>query len=176
MTTWKDYKKTCRAESDIFDFARLGDIRGLANILSQNCELDFDAKNNRGYSALMLAVYNGEKDFCETLLRYGVNVNSTDFVGNTVLMAAAFKGDLDILKLLLEFSATTTLKNKTNMDVRDWASMFGRKEILQYLDKVYPTDIAPSRFKNIVRFFRLGFCLLIAKMVSGTNHRESLIF
>lgn len=164
MATWKDYKNTYRAESDIFDFARIGDLRGLANMLSQHGELDFDVKNNRGYSALMLAVYNSENDFCETLLRCGANVDSTDSVDNTVLMAAAYKGNLDMLKLLLEFGANLTLKNKTNMDVRDWASMFGRKEILQYLDTVYPTGKAPSRFKNIVRFLKLGFCLLIAKV------------
>ena len=164
MATWKDYKNTYRAESDIFDFARVGDLRGLANMLSQSSELDVDAKNNRGYSALMLAVYNRENDFCETLLRCGANVDSTDAVGNTVLMAAAFKGNLEMLKLLLEYGASLTLKNKTNMDVRDWASMFGRKEILQYLDTVYPSNISPSKLKNIIRFLKLGFCLLIAKI------------
>ncbi|GGP68400.1 ankyrin repeat domain-containing protein [Shewanella saliphila] len=164
MTAWKEYKKTYRAEADIFDFARVGDLRGLANMLSQHGELDVDAKNNRGYSALMLAVYNSENDFCETLLRCGANVDSTDAVGNTVLMAAAYKGNLDILKLLLEYGASLTLKNKTNMDVRDWASMFGRKEILQYLDSVYPSNTAPSQLTNIARFLKLGFCLLFSKL------------
>ena len=67
----------------------------------------------------MLAVYNGEKDFCEALLRCDADVNSIDGVGNTVLMATAFKGQVGIVELLLQFDADISLKNKTNMNVRN---------------------------------------------------------
>jgi len=169
MKTWNDYKATYRADADIFDFARQGDLRSFANMLSNNRTIDVNVQNHRGYSALMLAVYNGEKDFCETLLRCGAMSNSTDFSGNTVLMAAAFKGNVDIFKLLLTFGATLTLKNKTNMDVRDWALMFGRTEILQFLDKNYPTEIKASRLKSLFRFIRLGFLLLKEKTTIKTE-------
>ena len=164
MRNWNDYKKTYRTKSDIFDFARVGDLRGFANLLSQNAKLDLDAKNQRGYSALMLAVYNGEQDFCEALLRGGADVNSRDFLGNTVLMASAFKGNLNILKLLLHFGAITTHQNKSKMNARDWALMFGRTEIIQHLDSNFPNTVTSSKIKSILRFIRLGFIMLRTKM------------
>ncbi|TEW44770.1 ankyrin repeat domain-containing protein [Psychromonas algicola] len=161
--SWQNYKKTFRTEGDLFDFARSGDLRGLANLLSGEESLEIDAVNHRGYSALMLAVYNGEKDFCEALLRCGANVNSVDGVGNTVLMAAAFKGQVGIVELLLQFNADISLKNKTNMNVRDWANMFGRTDVLSYLDSHYPSQIASSKFKNMLRFIKLGILLIQSK-------------
>ncbi|UGA56578.1 ankyrin repeat domain-containing protein [Vibrio sp. VB16] len=166
MRNWNDYKTTYRSESDIFDFARVGDFRGLVNILSQHTEIDLDAKNNRGYSPLMLAVYNGERDFCEALLRSGADVNSMDFMKNTVLMASAFKGNVEIIKLLLQFGAITTNRNKTNMNVRDWALMFGRTEVVQYLDNTLPTLVSASKIKNFIRFIGLSFLMLKPRIQS----------
>lgn len=165
MKKWNDYKQTYRAESDIFDFARTGDLRGFANLLQTGSDLDLNATNQKGYSALMLAVYNGEKDFCEALLRSGANVHSRDCIGNTVLMGSAYKGDLSIFKLLLQFDANMTDKNKTNMTAGDWATMFGRKEIVKYLDTTFPdspnkVENKSSQFKNILRFLKLTFIML----------------
>ncbi|MEI6895771.1 MAG: ankyrin repeat domain-containing protein [Colwellia sp.] len=170
MKNWQDYKKTYRTESDIFDFARCGDLSGLASTLSDSPELDLDAKNHRGYSALMLAVYNGNRDFCEALLRCRANVDSADFVGNTPLMGAAFKGDLKILKLLLRFDANATLKNKSNMTVRDWAAMFKRAEIIEYFDKNYGSTASTSKVKNFFRFIKLGAILLQMKITGNTRN------
>lgn len=157
MKKWASYKATYRTESDIFDFARNGDLRGLADLLTQEPETDLNAKNNRGYSALMLGVYNNQKDFCEALLRCGANVNSTDSMGNTLAMGAAFKGNVDILKLLLTFDADLSLINHTKMNVRDWAVMFKRIEVVEYIDSIYQSDITTSKFENIIKFTKLVF-------------------
>lgn len=171
MKTWKSYKNTYREEADIFDFARQGNLRGLADMLANNTQeesllnvtLDINSTNNRGYSPLMLAVYNGEKDFCEALLRLGADVNSIDFVGNSVLMASAFKGNFDIFTLLLNYGADIRLMNKSNMTVKDWALMFGRINILQFLDTNYPENMTTSKLKSIFRFLKLGVLIFIAK-------------
>lgn len=163
MKSWREYKKTFRTEPDIFDFARTGDLRGFANILSTIPEFNYNDKNHRGYSPLMLAVYNGQIDFCEALLRCGADVNSTDSVGNTLLMGAAFKGDLEIIKLLLQFGANVDLKNKSNMTVRDWAIMFKRDNIINYLNTHYPTDNTSSKAMSVFRFIKLSFHFIKAK-------------
>ncbi len=162
MKKWNDYKKTYREEPNLFDHARCGDLRGLADLLTENHALDLNMTNHSGYSALMLSVYNNEKDFCEALLRCGADANATDSVGNTLLMAAAFKGNLDIFKLLLEFGAEPLVKNKTGMDARDWATMFGRAEIVQYIDESYPSTPS-SRLNNILKFIKLTLVLLKTK-------------
>lgn len=169
MKNWKAYKQTYRTESTLFDYAREGDLRGFANLLSQDAELDINVTNHCGYSALMLAVYNGKKDFCEALLKFGADVNSIDAMDNTVLMGAAYKGDLSIMELLLQFNANITLENKTKMNVRDWAVMFGRIEVLSYLDLHYPSQGSASKMKNIVRFIKLGFILIQSKFKAQLN-------
>lgn len=173
MKNWKAYKQTYRTESTLFDYAREGDLRGLANLLSQDTKLDINETNHRGYSALMLAVYNGKKDFCEALLRFGADVNSIDAMNNTILMGAAYKGDVSIVELLLQFNADITLENKTKMNVRDWAIMFGRTEVISYLDMYYPSQGSSSKIKNIVRFIKLGFILIQSKFKAQLNHTNT---
>jgi len=159
MKNWKSYKKTFREEPDIYDHARQGDLRGLANLLTTQPNIDLNAKNYRGYSPLMLAVYNGQNDFCEALLRCGADVNSTDSIGNTLLMSAAFKGNLTLLKLLLQYDASVTLENRSTMTVRDWAVMFKRAEIITYLDKHYAYQNKPSKLNSLIKFIRLALIL-----------------
>jgi ankyrin repeat protein len=163
MKTWNDYKSTMRSEPDLFDYARVGDLRGLVTLLTQDSNLNLDAKNHRGYSALMLAVYNGERDFCEALLRAGADVNSMDLTGNTVLMASAFKGNVEIVKLLMQFGAATSYKNHANMNVRDWAMMFGRTDVVAFFDDSKLCLKSSSKARNIFRFIKLSFLLILTK-------------
>ncbi|MBO1256073.1 ankyrin repeat domain-containing protein [Alteromonas sp. 5E99-2] len=163
MKTWSDYKTTFRSESNLLDYARTGDLPGLVHLVTDDPNVDLDMKNARGYSALMLAVYNGEKDYCEALLKLGADVNSMDFMGNTVLMASAFKGNVEILNLLLQYGANTHFKNHTNMNARDWAAMFGRKEAVRFLDKNAPSIDASSKLTNMLRFIQLSVLLLLGK-------------
>lgn len=172
MNNWNSYKETYRSESTVFDFARTGDFRGFANLILEGEEFDINAVDHRGYCALMLAVYNGEKDFCEALLRYGANVNSVDSMGNTVLMGAAFKGNVPIFQLLLSFGADLQRVNKAQMTARDWGIMFARKELVSYLDLHHPSEQSGSKIKNIGRFIKLAFMMLGEKIKpSRDNHR-----
>lgn len=164
MKNWQDYKNTYRTESDLFDFARSGDLRGFADLLSKNIPVDLNAVNQKGYSPLMLAVYNSQHDFCEALLRCGADIHGRDFIGNTVLMASAFKGNLALLKLLLQYGAITSHINTTKMNARDWAKMFGRTEVVQYLDTHYPDQANSSKLKSIIRFIKLGFIMTLSKL------------
>lgn len=170
MSKWDDYKKTYRVDTTLIDCARSGDFYSLVNLLSNTPDINIDETNSSGYSALMLAVYNNEKDCCEALLRCGADVNSADNVGNTVLMASAYKGNLEIFKLLLEFGSNPQLTNKTNMTARDWALMFNRKNIIDYLNKTYPAK-ADSKFKGIVKFIALS-SMMVMKRMSSINQKN----
>ncbi|TCS42701.1 ankyrin repeat domain-containing protein [Reinekea marinisedimentorum] len=167
MKSWSNYKETYRSEADIFDCVRAGDFKALVTLLSQQVDLDIDAKNHRGYSPLMLAVYHGEADCAEALLRCGADVNSTDAMNNTVLMAAAFKGKLEILQLLIQFGADTGRKNKSNMDTRDWALMFGREQALAYLNGLSPQVDQGSKVKSLLRFINLSLMMLKSRFKPG---------
>lgn len=163
MKSWNKYKETFRTEADIFDCVRMGDFKELVTILSQQADLDINQVNHRGYSPLMLAVYHGEKDCAEALLRCGADVNSTDAMNNTVLMAAAFKGNIEIMQLLVQFGADLKRRNKSNMDARDWAVMFGREQSLAYLDSLSPQARQSSKLRSLFRFISLSLMMVKAR-------------
>lgn len=154
MSSWKQYKQTFKQEPDLFDHARAGDLRGLADLLTADPSLDLNAINHRGYSALMLAVYNGQDVFCEALLRGGADPDSADALGNTVLMAAAFKGNIPVIDMLLQFGADSGRRNHAGMTAADWASAFGRNAALIALRRHGATQT--SRSGSLLKVIRLA--------------------
>lgn len=165
VKTWQEYKATFPKGPSLFDLARSGDLVGLRDLLVENSDIDLNQKNPSGYSALMLAVYNHQRDFCEALLRSGVCVESTDNMKNSALMAASFKGNLDIIKLLLEFNANPASTNASAMNAYDWALMFGREEVTQfYKEQGFYREKKYSKMKSLWRFFMLFPILLTNKI------------
>lgn len=161
MRTWKEYKLTYRTEPDLFDLARVGDLRELADYIASHPQVDFDARNHRGYSALMLAVYHGHRDFAEAMLRAGSEVESADSMGNTTLMAAAFKGERGILELLIGFGADPNRHNQAGMDALDWAVTFGRRVSIQYLSGLDHGKRPAPRLISLMRLVRLALSKLL---------------
>jgi ankyrin repeat protein len=98
---------------NIFLLARSGDTNKLREFVELSPELDVDQKNHKGYSPLMIAVYNGKVEAAEFLLGKGVDPNSIDLSGNTILMGAAFKGDVGLVKLLLNRGALKEIESFT---------------------------------------------------------------
>lgn len=160
MKKWTDYKKTFPKPS-LFDFARSGDLTGLAELLALDPHLDVNQKNHKGYCALMLAIYNGQDIFAQALLRGGADVNSTDLVGNSVLMGAAYKGNTALIKLLLDWGADAKAVNESGMNAYDWAKTFGRKEAMELLATGSGSEKKPSSlFKNYINFARLALKII----------------
>ena len=156
LKTWQEYKTTFPKTPSVFELARSGDLSGLRDILIENPEFDFNQKNPSGYTPLMLAVYNGRRDFCEALLRLGVCVESADSILNSALMAASFKGNLEIIKLLLEYGANPQQQNASSMNAYDWAKMFGRVEVTSfYNENGFYREKEYSKIKSLWRFIML---------------------
>jgi FOG: Ankyrin repeat len=130
MRTWEEYKATMRAENPLLALARNGNVEALAQALTPE---NIDEKNHKGYSALMLAAYNGQYEACEYLLIHGADPNSADATGSTILMGAAFKGNLEIVKLLVDHGADVDMENPKGQTALQFAQMFGRSEVVKYL-------------------------------------------
>ncbi|HVT04330.1 MAG TPA: ankyrin repeat domain-containing protein [Thermoanaerobaculia bacterium] len=131
MRTWTDFKKTMRAEDVIFSLARSGDLDSLREL-----ELDagrIDEKNEKGYSPLMLAAYNGNLEIARFLLSNGADSNTADPAGSTVLMGAAFKGDLAMVRMLIAAGARADARNDKGQTALDFANMFGRADVARFL-------------------------------------------
>jgi len=151
MSKWDEYKETFKTEEDVFTLARSGDALRLRMFLDSNQETPINQRNHKGYSPLMISVYNGNYEASELLLERGADPNSTDLSGNTVLMGAAFKGDVEMIKLLIQRGAQRNLKNYYGLNAEGWASAFGRREALSILKP----EARYSRFKNILNLLKI---------------------
>lgn len=170
MSTWQEYKKTFPQNKSLFDLARSGDLLGLRDHLSGDQIIDLNQKNTSGYTALMLAVYNAQPDFCETLLRSGVCVESTDNMNNSALMAASFKGNITIIKLLLDYGADPLKTNFSLMNAYYWALMFGRREVTKFYDQAGLYRIKKySKLKSYWKFFVLLLIVSKNKIIKSSS-------
>lgn len=129
MRTWNQYKETMRTDTDIFEWARSGDVQRLmaADIG------DLDLKNEKGYSPLMLAAYHGHLQACLILISRGAEVNSLDSAGNSILMGVAFKGHLEIVTMLVKHGADVSYRNPKGQSALEFAQLFGRSEVVKFL-------------------------------------------
>lgn len=132
VTSWEDYKQTMIGPATLWAAAKENDPIELARLLRAGA--DIDARDVRGYSALMLAAYAGNAEAFEFLLARGADPDTADNGGNSVLMGAAFKGHLDMVEKLLAAGTDWSAKNAAGLDARGFAVMFGRKEVVELFD------------------------------------------
>jgi ankyrin repeat protein len=114
--------------------AKANDVAELERLLDGGAEID--AKDPRGYSALMLAAYSGSEAALDVLLARGADPRSADPGGNTVLMGAAFKGHASMVEKLLAAGADPHVKSGMGLDASGFAQMFGQHAIVEILDRV----------------------------------------
>lgn len=150
---WKDFQRSMSSEDFCFDLARRGDLEGLSDRLSKFGDLE--RKNQRGYTLLMLAAYNGREEVVRFLLSHGADVNSTDHSGNSILMGAAFKGFDKIVEVLLNSGANKNYKNSKGQNAFLFSEMFGRKRVSELLsDKKRNWSYRAASFINSwIRYF-----------------------
>lgn len=127
MASWEEYKTTMQRPANLWDAARSNDPAALGQLLDEGAALE--ARDARGYSALMLAAYGGNAEAFDYLLARGADPNSADLAGNTVLMGASFKGHLELVRKLLDRGADLLARNSAGMDAVGFANTFGRTEV-----------------------------------------------
>lgn len=130
MRSWHDYKNTMQTEAPQFQYVRDGALDVLQALGLTRA--DIDAKNHKGYSALMLAAYHGRVEVARYLLKCGADANTADNGGSTALMGAAFKGDIEVVKLLVRAGADIDARNAKGQSATDFAHMFGRADVARF--------------------------------------------
>lgn len=83
-------------------------------------KVNTEIRNERGWTALMLAAFHGHAEAVDLLLSHDANVFASDNGGNTALHWAAFSGQVNCARLLVEHHA--------DVDAR---SAFGWTPLLQ---------------------------------------------
>jgi uncharacterized protein len=85
---------------DLYLAARTNDVKLAQSLIEQ--KVDINQKDERGYTALILATYNQSSDVAELLLKHGADPEIGDRTGRTALMGASFQGDVKCVAILLE--------------------------------------------------------------------------
>jgi ankyrin repeat protein len=87
--------------------------------------VDVNIKDEDGYTALILASYNGHTETVKILLESGADVNIKDEDGYTALITASSQGHAETVKLLLESGADVNAENKESFTALMYASLNG---------------------------------------------------
>ena len=120
---------------DIEDLGRAamhGDMEGIRKLLSKNHDL-IKAKDKHGNTALVYAVYHGQKEAAQFLILSGADINVKDDDGWTPLIFAAAKGQKEVAQLLIEKGAKVNARDKLGATALIWASKGGNREVVELL-------------------------------------------
>ena len=115
----------------IFDAARSNDVRSIQAYIDQKADLN--QKDDRGYTALILATYNQSPEAAELLLSHGASPEAGDGTGRTALMGASFQGDDQCVQLLLKYGARIDATDANGATALMYAVEFGRKSVIRTL-------------------------------------------
>jgi hypothetical protein len=134
------------------DLARQGKAAELSALLKAGLEVNLrDAKGN---TLLMLASYHGKTETVVMLLKARATVDLRNAKGQTPLGGVAFKGYADIATQLLDAGADP-LADQGGQTPVDYATMFGRQEILVLLRERRGAAAKPTRwFSKLIGWIR----------------------
>ncbi len=134
------------------ELARQGKSAELYALLQQG--LGVDLRDAKGNTLLMLSSYHGKAEVVRLLLKSGATVDLRNDKGQTPLGGVAFKGYADIATLLLDAGADPLADQGGSTPV-DYATMFGRQEILTLLRERRGAAAKPTRwFSKLIGWFR----------------------
>lgn len=121
-----------RLQDLMFDAARGGRDDVIPALLAAG--VDIEARDARGFTALVLASYNDQLSTTALLLDEGAAPDGTgeDQI-NTALMGVAFKGYTDIARLLLDRGAAPDRTNGVGQTALMMAALFGQAAIVDLL-------------------------------------------
>ncbi|WP_033570533.1 ankyrin repeat domain-containing protein [Dickeya undicola] len=117
----------------LWDAARTGNDAVIREFISVGYNLN--TRDEKGYTAVILAAYHGHYDTVSLLLDHGADPCQQDNRGNTALMGATFKGELKIARLLLAAKCSPNTRNNAGQTAAMYASLFQRAEILKALQE-----------------------------------------
>jgi hypothetical protein len=113
INAWDEVPEYKRHELEQFgyEFNGLGLIKSVEDN-NQNaiqvflsCGVDLEVRDDRNWTPLMVAAFNGNEEFAKLLIKCGARVSTQDKNGYTPLHWAAYNGHVNMIKLLIEKNA-----------------------------------------------------------------------
>ena len=104
------------------------------------CSLGADinaVSEDRGYTALMDAVWKGNKEIAEYLISQKADLNTISKEGQSNLILAVGADRTEIVQILAENGADPDIQDGMGMSAYAYAQLFKKKEILAILEKYH---------------------------------------
>ncbi|HTJ27492.1 MAG TPA: ankyrin repeat domain-containing protein [Candidatus Limnocylindria bacterium] len=120
-----------RYDAEWFAAARAGRTDILQALHAAHYPLE--TRTPEGYTALILAAYDGHPAALHYLLAAGANPCAADRNGNTALMGALFKGETAIARTLMRTDCKIDQTNNAGETALSFAALFGRLHLLHDL-------------------------------------------
>jgi len=97
---------------------------------------DIDAvSGDRGYSAVMDAVWRKNFSIVQYLIEKGANLNFISTDGQPLLVLAVGNGNTNIVELLLKHGANPDVKDSMEMTAREYAVLFRKPSIIKLFEE-----------------------------------------
>jgi hypothetical protein len=140
-------RKYLRAGMDVN--ARDGEGTPMLNIATRNERIecitwlldngaDINAvSTDRGYTALMDAVWRGNEDITQLLIKRGSKMNTVNKEGQTMLVLAVGAGREKICRMLVENGEDPDVKDSMGMSAYEYANLFKKGDIVKLLGKYH---------------------------------------
>ena len=109
------------SQARFFDACRSGNLPLVDELFQQDNTL-IHTIDSKGFTPLILAVYNEQPGVVDYLLQQGAHVDAQDFAGNTALMGVCFKGYKKIAAQLLSAGADVNITNANNATALTFAA------------------------------------------------------
>jgi ankyrin repeat protein len=114
-----------------FDAARQGRNDLVGGLIQSG--MSPEERDPHGYTALILAAYNGQATTVDLLIQKGANPCATDSKGNSSLMGVAFKGETAIAKRLIAAGCDVNARNDAGQTALMMAALFGQTDVVKLL-------------------------------------------
>ena len=120
------------SQSAFFEACRKGELQQVQVMYSINPDI-IHSEDHRGFTPLMIAVYNDQPEVADFLLEKGARLAMQDMSGNSALMGVCFKGYKTIAEKLLQAGADVNQRNANGATALTFAATFGHLEIAEML-------------------------------------------
>jgi len=120
VQAWEDIPEYKRYELERFgyDFSAQGLMKSVednnydAVQVFLSCGIDLEVRDDRNWTPLTAACFNGNLQFAQLLVKCGARVTAQDKNGYTPLHWAAYNGHVDVMKFLIEKGAETNTQSQ----------------------------------------------------------------
>jgi len=121
----------------------------MLNIAARNDRLDFvqwlveqgadinAVSEDRGYTAIMDAVWRGNIEITEYLIKKGSDLNTINKEGQSMLVLAVGANRTQICKILAENGANPDIPDAMGMSAYGYAKLFKKVDIVSILEKYH---------------------------------------